>query len=70
MPPISARRSGRTCETQVDTLHDQLQDAPDDQAVQAILDEAKPQATTVQASVATLDTAVCTAGAAATTGGS
>ena len=57
-------------ETQVDTLRDQLQDAPDDQAVQSILDAAKPQAATVQASIATLNTAVCTAGATATTGGS
>ncbi len=56
-------------ETQVDTLRDQLQDAPDDQAVQSILDEAKPQAATVQASIATLNTAVCTAGAAPTTTG-
>src|SRR6188768_3577451 len=30
--------------TQIDTLRDQLRDAPDDQAVQAIVDEAKPQA--------------------------
>ena len=57
-------------ETQVDTLRDQLQDAPDDEAVQSILDAAKPQAATVQASIATLNTAVCTAGATATTGGS
>ena len=56
-------------ETQVDTLRDQLQDAPDDQAVQSILDEAKPQAATVQASIATLNTAVCTAGATPTTTG-
>lgn len=41
-------------ETQVDTLRDPLTDAPDDQAVHAILNEAKPQAPTVQASVATL----------------
>ena len=57
-------------ETQVDTLRDQLQDAPDDQAVQSILDAAKPQAATVQASIATLNTAVCTAGGTATTSGS
>ena len=57
-------------ETQVDTLRDQFQDAPDDQAVQSILDAAKPQAVTVQASIATLNTAVCTAGATATTSGS
>ena len=57
-------------QTQVDTLRDQLQDAPDDQAVQSILDAAKPQAATVQASIATLNTAVCTAGTTATTGGS
>ena len=57
-------------ETQVDTLRDQLQDAPDDQAVQSILEAAKPQAATVQASIATLNTAVCAAGAATTTSGS
>ncbi len=48
-------------QTQADTLADQLQDAPDDQAIQSILDEAKPQAATVQASVATLNTAICPA---------
>ena len=56
--------------TQVDTLRDQLRDAPDDQAVQAIVDEAKPQAATVQASVATLNTAICSVGGATTTSGS
>ena len=56
-------------QTQADTLGDQLQDAPDDQAVQSILDEAKPQAATVQASIATLNTAICTAGGATTTSG-
>jgi hypothetical protein len=55
--------------TQVDTLRDQLRDAPDDQAVQAIVDEAKPQAATVQASVATLNTAICSVGGPTTTGG-
>lgn len=55
--------------SQVDTLRDQLKDAPDDQAVQSIIDEAKPQAATVQASIATLNTAVCTTGAATTTSG-
>ena len=39
-------------QTQVDTLRDQLQDAPDDEAVGAILEAAQPQATTVQASIA------------------
>ena len=53
--------------TQVDTLRDQLRDAPDDQAVQSIVDEAKPQAAAVQASVATLNTAICSQGGAATT---
>ena len=52
---------------QVDSLRDQLRDAPDDQAVQAIVDEAKPQAATVQASVATLNTAICSVGGATTT---
>ncbi len=56
-------------QTQAETLVDQLQDAPDDQAVGAILEEAKPQAATVQASVATLNTAVCTTGTTATTSG-
>ena len=56
-------------ETQVDTLRDQLQDAPDDQAVQAILDEAQPQAATVQASIATINTAVCTTGTTTTSSG-
>ena len=55
--------------TQADTLRDQLQDAPDDVAVQTILDEAQPQAATVQASVATLNTAICTVGGATTTTG-
>ena len=54
-------------QTQADTLVDQLQDAPDDVAVQSILDTAKPQAATVQASVATLHTAICRAGGATTT---
>jgi len=53
--------------TQVDELRDQLRDAPDDQAVQAIVDEAKPQAATVQTSVATLNTAICSVGGATTT---
>lgn len=56
-------------QTQADTLRDQLQDAPDDQAVQSILDEAKSQAATVQASIATLNTAICTVGGATTTSG-
>ena len=56
--------------TQVDTLRDQLRDAPDDQAVQAIVDEAKPQAVAVQASAATLGTAICPVGSATTTSGS
>ena len=56
--------------TQVDTLRDQLRDASDDQAVQAIVDEAKPQAATVQASVATLNTAICPVGGTTTTSGS
>ena len=49
-------------QTQAETLVDQLRDAPDDQSVAAILDEAKPQAATVQASVATLNTAICSSG--------
>jgi hypothetical protein len=46
--------------SQADELRDQLRDAPDDQAVQAIVEEAVPQAVAVQASIATLNTAVCT----------
>ena len=54
-------------EAQVDTLRDQLQDAPDDEAVAAILAEAKPQAVTVQASAEAVNTAVCTPANATTT---
>ena len=53
--------------TQVDTLRDQLQDAPDDQAVAAIVEEAQPQAAAVQASAAALDTVICTPADATTT---
>ncbi len=45
---------------QADELRDQLADAPDDQAVAAILAEAQPQAAEVQASAALLNTAICT----------
>jgi len=55
--------------TQVDSLRDQLQDAPDDQAVQAIVDEAQPQAAAVQASAAALGNAICTVGGATTSSG-
>jgi hypothetical protein len=54
-------------EAQADALRDQLRDAPDDVAVQAILDEARTQADTVQVSTAALNTAVCTVGEATTT---
>ena len=54
---------------QVGTLTDQLKDAPDDATVSSILTDAKPQAAKVQANVATLNTAVCTAGSATTTTG-
>jgi hypothetical protein len=54
-------------ETQADALRDQLRDAPDDVAVQSILDEARTQANTVQVSAATLNTAVCSVGEATTT---
>lgn len=53
-------------QTQVDELGGQLRDAPDDQAVQSVLAEAQAQAVAVRASVATVNTAVCTAGAATT----
>ena len=56
-------------ETQADALRDQLEDAPDDQAVQSILAEAQPQAAAVQASIASINTAVCTVGTSTTTGG-
>jgi hypothetical protein len=46
--------------SQIDTLRDQLQDAPDDQAVAAIVEDAQPQAAAVQASAATLNSAICT----------
>jgi hypothetical protein len=62
-----AEEEWENLQTQMDTLRDQLGDAPDDQTVQAILDEARPQAAAVEASVATLNTAVCTTGAATTT---
>ena len=55
--------------TQVDSLRDQLQDAPDDQAVQAIVEEAQPQAAAVQASAAALGNAICTVGGATTSSG-
>ena len=45
------------------------EDAPDDATVNSILADASAQATTVQASVAALNTAVCTSGAATTTTG-
>ena len=54
---------------QAETLIDQLEDVPDDEAVEAILDEAQRQAATVQASVATLNTAICTTGTATATTG-
>ena len=54
-------------QTQAETLVDQLVDADDDEAVAAILEEAQPQAATVQASVATLNTAICSTGAATAT---
>ena len=49
-------------QTQIETLGDQLRDAPDDVSVSSILADADAQATTVQASIATLNTAICTAG--------
>ena len=56
-------------QAQVETLTGQLKDAPDDVTVSSILAEADAQATTVQASIATLNTAICTAGGATTTTG-
>ena len=53
---------------QAATLADQLQDAPDDATVSSILTDAKPQAAKVEASAATLNTAVCTSGAPTSTG--
>lgn len=53
---------------QATALVDQLQDAPDDQTVAAVLDEARPQATAVRASLATVNTAVCGATPATSTG--
>jgi hypothetical protein len=54
-------------QTQADTLKGQLKDAPDDQAVAAILADAKVQAVKVEASVAAIDTAVCIPANATTT---
>jgi len=59
----------KNLQTQADTLRDQLKDAPDDQAMQSILDAAKPQAVAVKASAATVNTAVCNVGGATTTTG-
>ena len=56
-------------QAQVETLTGQLKDAPDDATVNSILADASAQATTVQASVAALNTAVCTSGGATTTTG-
>ena len=56
-------------EAQLDTLEDQLKSAPDDVAVATILADAEAQVTKVQASVAGLNTAICTEGnSTATTG--
>ncbi|MET0145919.1 MAG: hypothetical protein ABW328_14225 [Ilumatobacteraceae bacterium] len=56
-------------QAQVETLTGQLKDAPDDATVSSILAEADAQATAVQASIATLNTAICTSGGAPTTTG-
>ena len=64
-----AQEEWENLQTQVDDLVDQLRDAPDDQAVQAILDEAQPMAVEVQASVATLNTAICEVGGSSATNG-
>ncbi len=53
---------------QASTLVDQLQDAPDDQTVAAVLDDARPQAAALRASLATLNTAVCGAAPATSDG--
>ena len=47
-------------QTQVEDLTGTLRDAPDDVTVSSILSDANAQAATVQASVASLNTAVCT----------
>ena len=54
-------------QTQVETLTDQLKDAPDDATASSIVTAANPQATAVQASVAAVNTAICTTGGATTT---
>jgi hypothetical protein len=56
-------------QTQVDALSGSLKEAPDDATVSSILTAADAQATTVQGSVATLNTAICTTGATTTTKG-
>ena len=56
-------------QAQIATLTGDLPNAPDDAAVSSILAAADAQATTVRASVATLNTAICTVGGATTTTG-
>jgi hypothetical protein len=56
-------------QTQVETLTGQLQDAPDDETVSSIMAGAATQVATVQASVASLNTAVCTSANVTTTTG-
>jgi hypothetical protein len=62
-----AEQEWANLESQIDDLHDQLQDPPDDEAVADILAAAQAQATNVRASVATLNTAICTPANGATT---
>ncbi len=56
-------------QSQIDTLRDDLKDAPDDEAVASILSSARPQVAKVGLSIAAVNTAVCPSneGAAETT---
>ena len=56
-------------EAQAEALNGQLKDAPDDATVSSIMADFNTQVTTVRASVAALDTAVCTTGSTTTTTG-
>jgi hypothetical protein len=64
-----ARTEGANLQSQVEPLTEQLQDAPDDATISSILAGARPQPTNVQATIATLNTAICTSSSATTTSG-
>jgi hypothetical protein len=64
-----ARTEWANLQSQVEPLTEQLQDAPDDATISSILAGARPQPTNVQATIATLNTAICTSASATTTSG-